>query len=121
MLITPHTLNEIHTQKSPRPSRGQNEQGFCDYALRITYHSSTGQRPFGAGSLLREHQAVSLDANLDWLALVERSFEDFLCERVLERTLDRAAHWARAVLRVIATADQKVLCLVIELQHDIAR
>src|SRR5258708_2380166 len=51
---------------------------------------------------------------------MEAAFEDFLGERVFEGPFNSAAHWARAVLRIVALADEEVFGFLIELQDDVS-
>src|SRR6266404_4506999 len=64
---------------------------------------------------------VVFDADKNRLATTDRATEDFFGQRIFERALDSAAHWAGAILRVVALADQVVLGFLIQLENDIPR
>ena len=58
---------------------------------------------------------IAVHSHENGLAFMEDAAQDFFGEGILEETLDRAAHRARAVERVVSLAHQEFLGLIIKL------
>ena len=72
-----------------------------------------------SAAALVEHQFVLFGGDHDGLAFVQLAFEDFLGQRVLEKSLHGPAHRPRAVLRVVALLHEKVLRLFVQFELDV--
>src|SRR5689334_2885840 len=73
-----------------------------------------GARAFG-GSLLVEDQTILIRADQDRFAIMEGAVQDLFSQRIFQRTLNRSSHRTGTILRIVATADEKVFGFVIEL------
>src|SRR5208282_2542375 len=94
--------------KRPRP----NGRG-----LKMLF-TSARERAGGGGGLI-EDQLVVLGGDRDGLAFVQVALENFLRQRVFEETLNRPAHRTRAVLRVVAFLDEKILRLPVQFEPEV--
>src|SRR6266581_7997538 len=81
-------------------------------ALRLSPAMSARKRSFGRRGLL-EDQFVAFHRDLNGIVVVQMAFENLLGQRVFEITLDRAAHRARAINRVVAFLHQKIFRLLV--------
>src|SRR5208283_6211139 len=86
---------------------------FLRGRLRMKSECLARQRARGGGGLI-EDEFLLVGSDNDWLAGMQIALENFLGQRVFKKTFHRAAHGTRAVLRVMAFLNEKVLRLFIE-------
>src|SRR5688572_4135853 len=73
----------------------------------------------GRGGLLNKGQLVLIDAHLDGIILVQIALENFLGQRVLEESLDGAAHRPGAVIWIVPLLNEEILGPLVELELKI--